>query len=121
MREQSCTCRSAYLTLWSYICSEVVTDIGGHNVKPTITLADVSAASKAEQQRAPDTQAASQAAIPGGLPSEIAAAIPEWYRVGWRAQSQAVMDTGGDIVEARHIGLLEEFVSESYYGAWYHK
>ena len=59
--------------------------------------------------------------MPGGLKEEIAAAIPEWIRVGWRAQSQALLDSGGDLQLARQQDILTEFLSESYFGGWYHK
>ena len=100
--------------------TEVATDIGGHNVAPTVSIKDVSVAS-AEEVHSTDTQAAGQIAIPGGLPQGVASAIPDWYKVGWRAQSQALLDSGGDLAEARQRSLLAEFLDESYYGAWYHK
>lgn len=102
------------------IVTEVATDIGGKDVKPSISLADVKAASEQEKGRA-DNSATGQPAIPGGLPSEVASAIPEWYKIGWRAQTQALLDSGGDIELARQQSLLSEFISESYYGGWYHK
>ena len=83
-------------------------------------MRDVSAAS-AQEKKNTNTQAAGPVAIPGGLPQDISSAIPDWYKIGWRAQSQALLDSGGDLQEARQRSLLAEFLDESYYGAWYHK
>lgn len=90
------------------------------DVKPSISLADVNAASEQEKGRS-DTAATGQPAMPGGLPSKVAAAIPEWYQVGWRANSLAFLDSGGDLEQARQRSLLGEFLDESYYGGWYHE
>ena len=93
---------------------------------PTVSPRDIGASSAEEHAQGGraadgiDKQAAGQAAIPGGLPQEIAAAIPEWYKIGWRAQSQALLDSGGDLQLARQNDLLAEFLHESYFGGWYH-
>lgn len=89
---------------------------------PSISIKDVAAASAAETSKAlPDTQAAGEVAVPGGLPQQVAAAIPDWYKVGWRAQNRDFLESGGDLEEMRQRSLLDEFLNESYYGAWYHK
>jgi hypothetical protein len=59
--------------------------------------------------------------MPGGLSQEVAAAIPDWYKIGWRAQNKAFLESGGDLQEARQRDLLAEFIDESYYGNWYNK
>lgn len=103
-----------------FCTTEVATDIGGKDIKPSISLADVTAASEQEKGRA-DSSATGQPAMPGALPTEVASAIPDWYKVGWRANSQAFLDSGGDIELARQQSLLAEFLNESYYGGWYHE
>ena len=108
------------ITITPFGFSEVATDIGGTDVKPSITLADVTAASEQEKGRA-DSSATGQPAMPGALPSGVASAIPDWYKVGWRANSQAFLDSGGDIELSRQRSLLSEFLNESYYGGWYHE
>lgn len=114
-------CHSACSRAKCTFPSEIATDVGGTNVVPTISIQDVQSASKAEATGSGDTQAAGQIAIPGGLPQDVAAKIPDWYTVGWRAAANRLIESGGDLVEARHRSLLEDFVSESYFGSWYHK
>lgn len=100
--------------------AEVATDIGGRDVAPTVSINDVSKAS-AEESSKVDKAATGQTAMPGGLSQEVAAAIPEWYKVGWRAQNEAFLEAGGDLTEAKQRAFLAEFLDESYYGGWYHK
>lgn len=94
--------------------------MGGIDVKPSISLADVTAASDGEKGKS-DSSVTGQTAMPGALPSAIASVIPDWYKVGWRANSQAFIEAGGDLELARQQSLLGEYLSESYYGGWYHE
>jgi hypothetical protein len=57
--------------------------------------------------------------LPGAIPAKAAAAIPDWYKVGWRQMSgidKPPLPEG----EERDNGVLDLFLSEQYYGAWYH-
>lgn len=100
--------------------SALATDIGGKDVVPTISITDVQKAS-AEEKGRPDSSATGQPAMPGGLKQEIAAAIPDWYKVGWRAQNRTLLDSGGDLEIARQRDVLSELLSENYFGGWYHE
>lgn len=52
------------------------------------------------------------------MPSAPAPQIPDWYKVGWRAVSG--IDEPVNENEAKDRTILETFVSEQYYGDWYH-
>jgi hypothetical protein len=57
--------------------------------------------------------------VPGALPTGPAPAIPDWFKVGWRSISgidKPPLAEG----EERDKGVLEMFLSEQFYGAWYH-
>lgn len=56
---------------------------------------------------------------PGAMPSGPAPAIPDWYKVGWRAVSgiDAPPPAEGEELDK---GVLDLFLAEQYYGAWYH-
>ncbi|WAQ89720.1 hypothetical protein PtA15_11A411 [Puccinia triticina] len=59
--------------------------------------------------------------IPGQLvESPLANKIPEWYKVGWAAQIESADPSKSDPDEAKHVDLLETFLSEVYYGTWFH-
>ncbi|EDR16040.1 uncharacterized protein LACBIDRAFT_227976 [Laccaria bicolor S238N-H82] len=93
-------------------------------VLPTITIEDVdgkkpvvSAANTS--QVAESVQHDEAARVPGALPTAAAPAIPDWYRVGWRQMSgidKPPLPEG----EERDRGVLDMFLSEQFYGAWYH-
>jgi len=55
--------------------------------------------------------------MPGEMPSGPAQQLPDWYVIGWREASgiDKVQDK-----EARQKHLLQEFITEQYYGAWWH-
>lgn len=58
-------------------------------------------------------------AIPGALPDGVAPPIPDWYKVGWRQASgidEAPLTEG----EEKDKGVLDLFLSEQFYGSWYH-
>lgn len=133
--ELTCYCRVSNVRSHHLLLVTVVaSDLGGYDVQPTITISDIQASSGAVVQNGksddiqkssltPETGGAPAGetnSIPGGLSTEIASAIPEWYKVGWRGQNKTLLETG-DFESARMNSLLAEFLSESYFGAWYHK
>lgn len=68
----------------------------------------------------PTTQtAADDGEIPGAIPDGLAAAIPKWYRVGWRAVGgiDNHPPTEQDEIDKN---ILTSFITEQYYGQWYH-
>ncbi|KAJ8517020.1 hypothetical protein ONZ45_g5719 [Pleurotus djamor] len=104
---------------------EVAIDTGAPQVIPTITIEDsdedtpkisakdappISPGSIVEKEEAVD--------MPGSIASQ-AAEIPDWYKVGWRAVSdidKPPLEEG----EEKDKGVLAQFLSEQYYGDWYH-
>ena len=92
---------------------------------PTVTIEDVDA--KLEQQKehieppksdAQNTPSISDGAngVPGQLPSAPAPAIPDWYKVGWRAVGGQNTPGNGD--PDKH--TLAVFIADQYFGDWYH-
>ncbi|KAG0700683.1 C2 domain-containing protein [Suillus ampliporus] len=83
---------------------------------PTITVEDADRAPKEEQEKA---GSATPSTVPGEYPSGIAPAIPDWYKVGWRAVANIdapPLEEG----EEKDKHILQLFLSEQYYGQWYH-
>ena len=93
-----------------YFAAEVAISSGQTPaLPPTITVTDA------------DTEAdiPSSSELPGTLPEEAAPAIPDWFKIGWRAVGgidNAPLTEGLQKDKA----LLEMFINEQYYGAWYH-
>ncbi|POW18700.1 hypothetical protein PSHT_05469 [Puccinia striiformis] len=60
--------------------------------------------------------------IPGQLTEGILSPkIPDWYKIGWAAQIESVVDLSkSDQDELKHLDILETFLSEVYYGTWFH-
>ncbi|KAF7306591.1 hypothetical protein MIND_00450400 [Mycena indigotica] len=56
---------------------------------------------------------------PGAIASPVAAAIPDWYTVGWR-QAAGIDENTLTEGEERDKGVLDMFLGEQFYGAWYH-
>ncbi|KAH0838563.1 C2 domain-containing protein [Lanmaoa asiatica] len=56
---------------------------------------------------------------PGGYPSGLAPVVPDWYKVGWRAAANIDAPPPEDD-EEKDKSILELFLSEQFYGAWYH-
>jgi hypothetical protein len=54
---------------------------------------------------------------PGSMPANTAAAIPDWYRVGWRQNSGLHNIQEG---EEKIQSLLDTYLHEQFYGDWYH-
>ncbi len=57
--------------------------------------------------------------MPGALPDVRAPEIPDWYKVGWRATS-GIDNPPLEEGEEKDKGVLAMFLSEQYYGDWYH-
>lgn len=96
----------------SHVFVEVALDQGAGNVVPTITIEDVDKVHT-------DADAKDDApAPPGALPAGAAPPIPDWYKVGWRAFTPP--DTSGEDEDAGQARMLHSFISEQYYGDWYH-
>lgn len=79
---------------------------------PTITVEDVDTLDAAQE---PSTVPMP----PGAMPAGPAPAIPDWYKVGWRAVSGIDNPTltEGD---AKDKTVLETFLKEQFYGEWYY-
>lgn len=58
-------------------------------------------------------------AIPGELPAHLAPVIPDWYKVGWR-QMSGIDNEPIPEGEEKDKGILDMFLSEQFYGSWYH-
>ncbi|KAI1797561.1 tricalbin [Ganoderma leucocontextum] len=116
---------------------EVQVDTGtAGNALPTINVEDTSRPGKkpppesVETQERPETPG-SQAwpasptspthpdnQVPGDMPSGAAPEIPHWYKVGWRDVSGIDLPTSAG--DEQHKEILGRFLSEQYYGEWYH-
>ncbi|KIJ68717.1 hypothetical protein HYDPIDRAFT_81596 [Hydnomerulius pinastri MD-312] len=100
---------------------EVAIDMGSGGVIPTITIEDADRATKEEQEKSGGSppQAPPAPSAPGAFPSGPAPAIPDWYKVGWRAVANIdapPLEEG----EEKDKSILQLFLSEQYYGDWYH-
>ncbi|EPQ61056.1 tricalbin [Gloeophyllum trabeum ATCC 11539] len=92
---------------------ELAIDTGASNVVPTITIEDADTEVPDEDQNQPQPE------LPGALPDGVAPAIPDWYKVGWRAVGgidEPELTEG----EEKDKNVLELFISEQFYGDWYH-
>ncbi|KAK7064548.1 C2 domain-containing protein [Favolaschia claudopus] len=92
---------------------ELTFETGKSNVVPTITVDDIDAAKLDEVQEEHDTPQ------PPGAIETAAGAIPDWYKVGWR-QAAGIDDAPLAEGDAQDKGVLDMFLSEQLYGAWYH-
>ncbi|WWC92373.1 uncharacterized protein L201_007330 [Kwoniella dendrophila CBS 6074] len=77
---------------------------------PTVSLADVDKASKAENEGAGDQN------IPGSIPTGAAPPVPTWVKTGWRQ----VAGLGKDDKTAEESNILAAYLTENMYGAWFH-
>ncbi|TBU34912.1 tricalbin [Dichomitus squalens] len=123
---------------------EISVDTGnGGSVLPTITVEDVDKGGrdkkptpqpvnteKANEKRpdqpvsptwpvSPTSPTGPETQVPGAMPAGPAPEIPDWYKVGWRDVS------GIDIApaaegDAKDKEILNLFISEQFYGEWYH-
>ncbi|KAG2023600.1 transmembrane protein [Coprinopsis cinerea AmutBmut pab1-1] len=97
----------------------------GHNgAIPTIRIED-SDADDAKVVADDTTQVAQQVqgeaaeSVPGAIPATTASALPDWYIVGWR-QMAGIDKPHPPEGEEKDKSVLDQFLSEQYYGAWYH-
>ncbi|OCF41255.1 transmembrane protein [Kwoniella heveanensis CBS 569] len=77
---------------------------------PTVSLADVDKASRAEGQ------GAGQDDMPGAIPTGAAPPVPTWVQTGWRQ----VAGLGKDERSEEQASILTAYLSENMYGAWFH-
>jgi len=97
------SCRVGSLPL-----QELAVDTGsGDGPIPTITIEDVD---KGGPEDAPP--------VPGQLPASMASAIPDWYKVGWRAFTD--LDKPSEEGDQKQLRLMNTWISEQYYGQWYY-
>jgi hypothetical protein len=87
--------------------AEVAVDPGSDGLIPTITIEDV------DEKPAKDVPP-----VPGELPASKAAAIPDWYKVGWRAFTD--LDKPLEAEDQKQLRLMNSWLSEQYYGEWYY-
>ncbi|KAG2155499.1 C2 domain-containing protein [Suillus clintonianus] len=97
---------------------ELSIDANGGGPVPTITVEDADEATDEEQKKSGSTTP-SLPLIPGEYPSGVAPAIPDWYKVGWRAVSNIDAPPLAE-GEEKDKHILQLFLSEQYYGQWYH-
>ncbi|KAJ7693677.1 C2 domain-containing protein [Mycena rosella] len=93
---------------------ELTVETGKSNVVPTITVEDIDA-----DKTRDDSADHDDTPQPPGALGPAAGAIPDWYRVGWRQASNidaAPLAEG----EEKDKGVLDLFLAEQFYGAWYH-
>ncbi|KAF8905450.1 C2 domain-containing protein [Gymnopilus junonius] len=64
-------------------------------------------------------QVQEEEAMPGAIPSKAVSVIPDWYKVGWR-QVSGIDEPHLSDAEEKDKRVLETFLSEQFYGAWYH-
>jgi hypothetical protein len=104
------------------IATELQVPKGDINILPTITVEDIDSEKVPPPSPSPhdshDVGTAAQP-IPGGLPAHLAAAIPSWYKVGWRHMS-GIDNPPLPEGEEKDKGILDVFLSEQFYGSWYH-
>ncbi|WWD07266.1 hypothetical protein V865_005363 [Kwoniella europaea PYCC6329] len=86
------------------------TSTGKSAPAPTVTLADVDKASKAEGQGVGEQD------VPGAIPTGSAPPIPTWLKTGWRQ----VAGLGKDDKTAEESSILAAYLTENMYGAWFH-
>jgi len=99
--------------------SEMPVEINGGGIVPTISVEDADRATKEEQEMSANAPPPPATIVPGQYPSDAAPAIPDWYKIGWRA----VVSTDVSSLEEgeeKDKYILHLFLSEQYYGQWYH-
>lgn len=85
---------------------------------PTITVEDTDEVTNKKHQKS-GSVTPSAPAVPGEYPSGLAPAIPDWYKVGWRAVANIdapPLEEG----EEKDNHILQLLLAEQYYGQWYH-
>ena len=85
---------------------------------PTITVTDADKIEKTDSVSSKSPQEDTGPQPPGAMPDGPAPPIPDWYKVGWRAVGG--IDDPATEGEEKDKAALDLFISEMYYGAWYH-
>ncbi|THV06045.1 tricalbin [Dendrothele bispora CBS 962.96] len=103
---------------------EVQIDRGHSHVVPTISIEDVDSDKTKpppQQEDSPPLPAVEDdtPSPPGNIPSSEAPLIPDWYKIGWR-QVSGVDDPPLPEGEEKDLNILSQFLSEQFYGEWYH-
>jgi hypothetical protein len=99
-------------------------DPGRSSTVPTITVNDHDTAKpQITAENAPDTpyeveDDGEPSGMPGSMVTSPVHRIPDWYRVGWR--QNAGLDNAEAEGEAKVQSLIESYISEQFYGDWYH-
>lgn len=105
-----------------FVRAEVKLNTGsGPPVQPTITVDDFDEVNKQEEP-SPTSPASpedvDEQPIPGAMTNGTVPAIPDWYRVGWRAVSGFDRPLAEGEEQERNIVAM--FINDMYYGQWYH-
>lgn len=95
---------------------EAPIDTGTKGVLPTITVED---ADQPTEQKAEKATPVPDSPSPGAYPSGPAPEVPEWYKVGWRSIANVDVPLSED-EQTKDKAVLERFISEQFYGDWYH-
>ncbi|KAI5124397.1 hypothetical protein M0805_008282 [Coniferiporia weirii] len=89
-------------------------------ILPTITISDADTDHEQQQNAAPpESLPPTGSKLPGALPDGAAPEIPDWFKIGWRAVG-GIDNTPHLEGEEKDKALLDMFLGEQYYGAWYH-
>ena len=96
---------------------------------PTVTIEDVDARLEQQNEKVEpskgdakngdqngDSISDGANGIPGQLPSAPAPAIPDWYKIGWKAVGSSTSLDNGDPDKY----TLAAFIGDQYFGDWYH-
>ncbi|TFY64762.1 hypothetical protein EVG20_g5845 [Dentipellis fragilis] len=99
---------------------EIAVDSGITSVLPTITIQDVDkeaeAKDKEEDRDEEEGGVVGHPQIPGAIPASTVPDIPGWYKAGWRAFT----DLDAQDEDSKDRRMLHAFISDQYYGEWYH-
>ncbi|KAH7883879.1 C2 domain-containing protein [Phlebopus sp. FC_14] len=106
---------------FAVVAKEMPVDAASGGPIPTITVEDTDKATKEDQEKTegPPSEAAPTPSAPGAFPSTVAPTIPDWYKIGWRAVSNIDVPSLEE-GEEKDKAILQTFLSEQFYGDWYH-
>ncbi len=107
-------------TEFKLIITEVILDSNKKSaaIPPTITITDAETKEGATNANVAAANARADTAMPGGVPDGPTPSIPEWYKAGWRAVGG--IDAPQKEGEEREKSVIDMYLSEQFYGAWYH-
>ena len=96
---------------------EIPVAVGGKPaIPPTITVTDADKVESSDSAKPDPEQLETQ--TPGAMPQGIVSTIPDWYKAGWRAVGG--IDEPRPEGEEKDKAILDLFISDMYYGDWYH-